>query len=88
MFAARAVHLTNHVEPQLRLVDGWCAIASSMPLCLSGGGRRLGLDNIRQLETMVLGARRPDLTVLLDLPVDQALRRRAAAQCRCCRGSL
>jgi dTMP kinase len=40
-----------------------------------GGGRGVSLDAIRQLETLVLGARRPDLTVLLDAPVPQALQR-------------
>jgi dTMP kinase len=76
MFAARAVHLTNHVEPQLR-AGRWvlCDRFIDATYAYQGGGRRLGLDNIRQLETMVLGARRPDLTVLLDAPVDQALRR-------------
>jgi dTMP kinase len=76
MFAARAVHLTNHVEPQLT-AGRWvvCDRFIDATYAYQGGGRRLGLDNIRQLETMVLGARRPDLTVLLDLPVDQALRR-------------
>jgi dTMP kinase len=76
MFAARAVHLTNHVEPQLR-AGRWvvCDRFIDATYAYQGGGRRLGLGNIRELETMVLGARRPDLTVLLDLPVDQALRR-------------
>jgi dTMP kinase len=40
-----------------------------------GGGRGLPTDHIRQLESMVQGARRPDLTVLLDAPVEQALQR-------------
>jgi dTMP kinase len=40
-----------------------------------GGGRGLPTEHIRQLEVMVLGPRRPDLTVLLDAPVDQALQR-------------
>jgi dTMP kinase len=35
----------------------------------------LSVDHIRQLETMVLGARRPDLPVLLDAPVEHALER-------------
>ena len=35
----------------------------------------MSVDSIRQLETMVQGARRPDLTVLLDAPVEQALKR-------------
>jgi len=40
-----------------------------------GGGRRLSVDNIRTLEVMVQGMRRPDLTVLLDAPVAEALQR-------------
>jgi dTMP kinase len=40
-----------------------------------GGGRHLSVDAIRPLETLVLGSRRPDLTVLLDAPVQQALQR-------------
>jgi dTMP kinase len=76
MFAARAVHLTNHVEPHLR-AGRWvvCDRFIDATYAYQGGGRRMGLDNIRQLETMVLGARRPDLTFLLDAPVEQALRR-------------
>ncbi len=76
MFAARAVHMTNHVEPNLR--DGrWvlCDRFIDATYAYQGGGRRLRVDDIRQLEAMVLGARRPDLTVLLDAPVEQALQR-------------
>jgi dTMP kinase len=58
MFAARAVHVTNHVEPNLR------------------AGRWVLCDRfIDATYAMVLGARRPDLTVLLDIPVKQALAR-------------
>jgi dTMP kinase len=76
MFAARAVHLTNHIEPQLR-AGRWvvCDRFTDATYAYQGGGRRLGEDDIRQLEAMVQGARRPDLTVLLDAPVEQALRR-------------
>jgi dTMP kinase len=76
MFAARAVHLTNHIEPQLR-AGRWvvCDRFTDATYAYQGGGRRLGSDNIRQLEAMVQGARRPDLTVLLDAPVEQALGR-------------
>jgi dTMP kinase len=76
MFAARAVHLTNHIEPHLR-AGRWvvCDRFTDATYAYQGGGRRLGKDNIRQLEAMVQGARRPDLTVLLDAPVEQALRR-------------
>jgi dTMP kinase len=76
MFAARAVHLANHVEPNLR-AGRWviCDRFIDATYAYQGGGRRLSVDHIRQLETMVLGTRRPDLTVLLDAPVEQALRR-------------
>jgi dTMP kinase len=76
MFAARAVHLANHVEPSLRRGQ-WviCDRFIDATYAYQGGGRRLSVEHIRQLETMVLGTRRPDLTVLLDAPVDQALKR-------------
>ncbi len=76
MFAARAVHLTNHIEPHLR-AGRWvvCDRFTDATYAYQGGGRRLSTDDVRQLEAMVQGARRPDLTVLLDAPVEQALRR-------------
>jgi dTMP kinase len=76
MFAARAVHLANHVEPHLK-AGRWvvCDRFTDATYAYQGGGRGLNADHIRQLETMVQGARRPDLTVLLDAPVAQALER-------------
>jgi dTMP kinase len=76
MFAARAVHLSNLVEPNLR-AGRWvvCDRFIDATYAYQGGGRRLSVDHIRQLESMVLGARRPDLTLLLDAPVEQALQR-------------
>lgn len=76
MFAARAVHLANHVEPNLT-AGRWviCDRFIDATYAYQGGGRRLGIADIRALETMVLGARRPDLTLLLDAPVQIALRR-------------
>jgi dTMP kinase len=78
MFAARAVHLANHVEPNLR-AGRWvlCDRFIDATYAYQGGGRGLSTDNIRQLEVMVLGARQPDLTVLLDAPVQLALKRAA-----------
>jgi dTMP kinase len=76
MFAARAVHLANLVLP---------ALAASRPvLCdrftdasyaYQGAGRGLGQDRIAALEGIVQGTLRPDLTILLDAPVEQALAR-------------
>lgn len=76
MFAARSVHFNNHVQPNL-LAGRWviCDRFTDATYAYQGGGRRLSVDDIRQLEIMVLGARRPDLTLLLDAPVAQALER-------------
>jgi dTMP kinase len=76
MFAARAVHVANHIEPNLR-AGRWvlCDRFVDATYAYQGGGRRLSKDAVRQLEVMVLGARRPDLTILLDAPVELALQR-------------
>lgn len=76
MFAARAVHLANHIEPNLA-AGRWvvCDRFTDATYAYQGGGRRLDPQGIAQLEIMVQGTRRPDLTILLDAPVEQALQR-------------
>jgi dTMP kinase len=76
MFAARAVHLENLIEPNLR-AGRWvlCDRFTDATYAYQGAGRGLGADPIRQLENMVQGLRRPDLTLLLDAPVELALER-------------
>lgn len=76
MFAARAVHLDNLIEPNLR--DGrWviCDRFTDATYAYQGGGRGMSLADIAGLETLVQGARRPDLTLVLDLPVAVGLER-------------
>lgn len=79
MFAARAVHLANHIEPNLR-AGRWviCDRFTDATYAYQGGGRQLSAEPIRELERMVQGTRRPDLTILLDAPVGGALARAAA----------
>ncbi|HEX3395359.1 MAG TPA: dTMP kinase [Steroidobacteraceae bacterium] len=79
MFAARAVHLANHIEPNLA-AGRWviCDRFTDATYAYQGGGRRLSATAIRELESMVQGARRPDVTILLDAPVERALARAAA----------
>lgn len=79
MFAARAVHLANLIEPNL-LAGRWviCDRFTDATYAYQGGGRALNAGPIRQLESMVQGMRRPDLTLLLDAPVQSALARAAA----------
>jgi len=79
MFAARAVHLANHIEPNLA-AGRWviCDRFTDATYAYQGGGRQLSAAPIAKLESMVQGARRPDLTILLDAPVERALARAAA----------
>src|ERR1700683_5337384 len=79
MFAARAVHLANHIEPNLR-AGRWviCDRFTDATYAYQGGGRQLSAEPIRELERMIQGTRRPDLTILLDAPVAFALARAEA----------
>ena len=76
MFAARAVHLGGLIEPALR-AGRWvvCDRFTDATYAYQGGGRGLDPTTIASLEGWVQGARRPDLTLLLDLPVARALER-------------
>ena len=76
MFAARALHLANRIEPALR-AGRWvlCDRFTDATYAYQGGGRGLDGDAIGLLENLVQGGRRPDLTLLLDLPVTVALAR-------------
>jgi dTMP kinase len=76
MFAARSVHLANRIEPEL-LAGRWvlCDRFTDATYAYQGGGRGVETHKVAQLEAMVQGERRPHLTLLLDAPVEQALRR-------------
>ncbi len=76
MFAARALHLKHLIEPNLA-VGRWvlCDRFTDATYAYQGAGRGLGDDSIRRLESLVQGARRPDLTLLLDVPVAIGLQR-------------
>jgi dTMP kinase len=76
MFAARSIHLANLIEPNLS-AGRWvvCDRFTDATFAYQGGGRGLDPQHIRQLEFMVQGERRPDLTFLLDAPVELALTR-------------
>ncbi|MDE2348798.1 MAG: dTMP kinase [Gammaproteobacteria bacterium] len=79
MFAARALHLDNLIEPALS-AGRWvlCDRFTDATYAYQGGGRRLDATVIGTLEQLVQGGRRPDLTILLDMPVAPALRRAQA----------
>jgi len=76
MFAARAQHLAEQIEPALAR-GAWvlCDRYTDATYAYQGGGRGLDVARIAVLEDWVQGGRRPDLTLLLDLPVEQGLAR-------------
>jgi dTMP kinase len=76
MFAARAVHLANRIEPELA-AGRWviCDRFTDATFAYQGAGRGMNQAVIRYLESCVQGARRPDLTLLLDVPVAVGLGR-------------
>ena len=76
MFAARAQHLEELIQPALS-VGKWvlCDRFTDATYAYQGGGRGLPMQRISQLETWVQGELRPDLTLLLDLPVSLGMER-------------
>jgi len=78
MFAARAEHLHGKILPALE-AGKWviCDRFTDATYAYQGGGRQLDTSAISTLENLVQGSRRPDLTLLLDLPVETGLARAA-----------
>ena len=78
MFAARAQHLAEVVEPALA-AGKWvlCDRFTDATYAYQGGGRGIAFDRIGQLESWVQGDLRPDATLLLDAPVEIGLARAA-----------
>lgn len=70
MFAARAEHLHKVIEPALDSGE-WvlCDRFTDATFAYQGGGRGVEPARIAVLEQWVQGELRPDLTLLLDLPV-------------------
>jgi dTMP kinase len=76
LFAARAQHLDELIRPTLARGDNvLCDRFTDATWAYQGGGRKMPLDLIGHLEEMVHGDLQPDLTLLLDLPVEIGLER-------------
>lgn len=76
MFASRAQHLANVIEPAL--AEGkivLCDRFTDASFAYQGGGRGVPYEDIVQLAKMVHGHCNPNLTFLLDLDVNAALHR-------------
>ncbi len=72
IFAARAEHLHRVVRPTLA-AGQWvlCDRFTDATYAYQGAGRGLGSGRVAVLEDWVQGNLRPDLTLVLDLPVSQ-----------------
>ena len=76
MFAARAQHIHDVIEPALSR-GSWVISDrfTDASYAYQGGGRGLQSHRIAELENWVQGKLRPDLTLLLDTPVELGLER-------------
>lgn len=71
MFAARAEHIKKIIQPALDAGKYvLCDRFTEATYAYQGGGRQLDVSKIADLESWVQGDLRPDLTVILDAPVD------------------
>jgi len=79
MFAARSIHLANLIEPALRR-GAWvlCDRFTDATEAYQGGGRGVDIRDVHALERIAQRGRRPDLTLLLDAPVEVAAARARA----------
>lgn len=75
--AARAQHVAEVIEPALAGGEIiLCARYADSTLAYQGYGLGLPLDDLRALQEFATGGRWPDLTVLLDIPVEVGLARK------------
>ncbi|MCA1806153.1 MAG: dTMP kinase [Xanthomonadaceae bacterium] len=79
MFAARAQHLQEVILPAVAR-GAWvlCDRFTDATYAYQGGGRGVAAARIAELESWVQADLRPDLTLLLDLPVEIGLARAGA----------
>jgi dTMP kinase len=83
MFAARAEHLARVIRPALASGQ-WvlCDRFTEATYAYQGGGRGLPRERIEILEQWLQGELRPDLVLLLDIPVRLGLERAAQRSAR------
>jgi dTMP kinase len=76
IFAARAQHIKHVIEPALAQ-GKWvlCDRFTDATYAYQGGGRNMRISTIEWLENLVQGNLKPDLTVLLDAPVEIGIER-------------
>ena len=76
VFAARSQNLTACIEPALAAGHVVvCDRFTDATYAYQGGGRGLSMEKIAVLEQLVQGARRPNMTLLLDVEPDVGMAR-------------
>ena len=79
MFAARCQHVETLIKPAL--ARGQWVLSdrfTDASFAYQGGGRQLGFERLEALESWCLKGFQPDLTLWLDLPVAEGLKRARA----------
>jgi len=76
MFASRSLNVSNLIQPALA-AGTWvvCDRFTDASRAYQGGGRGIPLNDINQLAKLVMGDLEPDLTILLDAPVETGMSR-------------
>jgi len=76
VFAARADHVAHTIKPALA-AGKWvvCDRFTDSTYAYQGAGRGMARETIRRMEALVLHEFRPDLTLVLDIPVDVGIAR-------------
>jgi len=82
-FAARLEHVKETIQPALA-AGRWVVSDrfSDSTIAYQGYGHELGGETIARLHTLVLGDFQPDLTLILDIPVEDGLARAGNREAR------
>jgi dTMP kinase len=76
MFASRAQHIAEVIEPALAAGNiVLCDRFTDSTEAYQGNGRRLGSDAVRELHRVLCGSLQPDLTLLLDSSAHSSVNR-------------
>jgi dTMP kinase len=89
VFAARRHHLAERIDPALAAGRHvLCDRFTDSTLAYQGFGRGAPLESLLELDRLATGRRRPDRTLLFDLPAEQAIERGQSEKRRSRQGGL
>lgn len=79
--AARADHIERTIKPALE-AGKWvlCDRFYDSSVAYQGAGRGVGIEEVQHIQKIAFGDMRPDLTLILDLPVEIGLKRALARE--------